>query len=354
MNQERVTGIDTARGLAVLGMFAVHAGPQSLAEVTEGRASALFLVLAGVSLALLSRGDLRRARARIAVRAGLLLAIGLGLRAADVPFVEILTGYGVCFLLCLPLVGLSRRMLLGIAIASVLIGPQLRFLLLEAQLFSWDFPALTYLPLVLIGLAVGRLDLVRARVRLLVTGLVLAVLGYGLSWLILEPLGLARRLRAQLPYADPELWPTGGDLNDYDVVALPLLNSHDLGVPLDPAWLLVTGAYTRTTFDLIFTAGVALAVIGGCLFVTEHVLGALGSMALTWYVAHMLVLDLLWTDDGGPRSWQLFSIFAAVALSGAWVWRRYLGRGPLERVLHSVSIRVAGLVPAREAPATVG
>jgi len=59
----RLAGVDVARGLALLGMAAVHIFPEQSADgglhpayvVAAGRASALFAVLAGVGLALLRR-----------------------------------------------------------------------------------------------------------------------------------------------------------------------------------------------------------------------------------------------------------------------------------------------------------
>src|SRR6478735_5927074 len=89
----RIVGIDVARGLAVLGMMTAHVGPEAddvsvgdLMGLADGRPSALFVVLAGLSLALLSGGaapvdgrDLARARARIVGRALVVLVIGVAL-----------------------------------------------------------------------------------------------------------------------------------------------------------------------------------------------------------------------------------------------------------------------------------
>ena len=58
----RIVGIDVARGLAVLGMMTAHVGPDDhgpippggFAQLADGRPAALFVVLAGLSLALLS------------------------------------------------------------------------------------------------------------------------------------------------------------------------------------------------------------------------------------------------------------------------------------------------------------
>src|SRR5690606_26499734 len=65
----RIVGLDVARWLALVGMIATHAlrpveasgHPTLVQSVASGRASALFAVLAGVSLALMSGGPRRLA-----------------------------------------------------------------------------------------------------------------------------------------------------------------------------------------------------------------------------------------------------------------------------------------------------
>ncbi len=81
----RVVGVDVARGLALIGMAATHIFPDYRGDevhpayvVAAGRASALFAVLAGVSLSLVAARSDSLARFRVAtvVRAVLLLALG--------------------------------------------------------------------------------------------------------------------------------------------------------------------------------------------------------------------------------------------------------------------------------------
>src|SRR5512143_88564 len=83
---KRISGVDIARGLAVIGMLAVHVGPDALENVFAGRDLALFVFLSGVSIALLSGGvnaprggAARLAAVRIAVRGALLVPVGLAL-----------------------------------------------------------------------------------------------------------------------------------------------------------------------------------------------------------------------------------------------------------------------------------
>ncbi|HRO30599.1 heparan-alpha-glucosaminide N-acetyltransferase domain-containing protein, partial [Citricoccus sp.] len=126
-------------------MIAVHVFPEETPEgdmtwvfgIAGGRASALFALLAGVSIAFVekrSRGDnSRRAlaadRAALAVRGLLILLVGLMLGHLDTPIATIIPYFGVLFLLALPFYGRSSRVLLVAAAVFVILGPLLRQLL---------------------------------------------------------------------------------------------------------------------------------------------------------------------------------------------------------------------------------
>ncbi|HET6703799.1 heparan-alpha-glucosaminide N-acetyltransferase domain-containing protein, partial [Amycolatopsis sp.] len=87
----RVVGLDVARCLALIGMIATHAlvavdedGVTFVQQLAGGRASALFAVLAGVSLALMTGGSSPvRGREREAAAGGLvvraLIVAGIGM-----------------------------------------------------------------------------------------------------------------------------------------------------------------------------------------------------------------------------------------------------------------------------------
>ncbi len=110
-----------ARCLALLGMVTTHVvsprdadGTLSFGQaLAGGRSAALFAVLAGVSLALMTgrrvpvRGRERAARSLgIVVRALLIAGLGLFLGGLGSGLAIILTYYGLLFLLGLPFVGL--------------------------------------------------------------------------------------------------------------------------------------------------------------------------------------------------------------------------------------------------------
>jgi len=80
-------------------------------------------------------------------------------------------------------------------------------------------------------------------------------------------------------------------------------------------------------------------------------LAAAGGMALTIYATHLVVLASgIFDDDPLAR----YLVIVVPALAFAWVWRRLLGRGPLERVVAAAAgttrRATTALVSRRAAP----
>ncbi|MER8478639.1 heparan-alpha-glucosaminide N-acetyltransferase domain-containing protein [Mesorhizobium sp. M1163] len=168
-------------------------------ELTHGRSSALFTVLAGFSILLIigrkapkSGVAGRQAIARVAIRALVLLVLGPILTYLDTSVDVILAYYGICFLLVLPLYRLSAQQLGWLAAATALVLPQVRSHLVfgsESSYFdpvfelmvSGDYPAITWAPFVIAGMAIARLDLSTQAMhwRLGLAGGALAVSGHG-------------------------------------------------------------------------------------------------------------------------------------------------------------------------------
>ncbi len=342
---ERITGVDVARGLAVLGMVTAHVGPGgprdpwpwSLAQVADGRPAALFVLLAGVSVALLSGGPApvagtRRvqARTRVLVRAFLVLAIGVAVELLGTPVAVILPTYAVLFACVVPLLGTDPRRLLGGAVAVAALGPVLRTAAGPALgalpgrawtdlLTGPYYPAVVWFAYVLAGLAVGRMDLrsPAVRRRLLGAGVALAVLGHGAAAVLTRALA-----------GDPAL------------VALVTTEPH-----------------ASTTLEVVANTGVALAVLAGCLVLGDAApravapVAATGALALTAYVGHLVVVavlgdDAVWEPDA--RTWLLL---LGGTVAACWAWHAALGRGPLERLLHAAAARASDVAPDTLPPA---
>ncbi|MDP5182923.1 heparan-alpha-glucosaminide N-acetyltransferase domain-containing protein [Blastococcus sp. BMG 814] len=359
--RRRIGGLDVARGLAVLGMFAahlrvggeLHPDPRTWTAVVDGRSSILFATLAGISVALLSGRDrppegseLGRVRVRIVVRALWVFAFGLVLEALGTFVAVILGVYGVLFLLVLPFLRWPvRRLLVTAGVVAVVVPPLLVIAgqalttagsaqgLLASLLVTGYYPALLWIAFVLVGLAVGRLDLASGavRLRLAAAGAAAAVLGYGGGWVSTE------LLTGGMPSAGPE---TG--------FAVP-------GI-FDVDWLTGAEAHSGTTFEVLGSTGFAVLVVVGCLVLTERLprltapVAAVGALALTVYATHLVAIRVLMeVMPGRVQGPVLWVWFAAAALAGAWGWRRTVGRGPLESLLTWTSSRAAGLTPSAPA-----
>ena len=286
----RVVGIDVARCVALVGMIATHTlvsidedGVRFVQQLAGGRASALFAVLAGVSLALMSgrtapvRGRERAAvAAGLAVRALLITLLGLLLGELRISILVILAYYGVLFLLGIAFLGLGARWLAALSATWVVVVPVLSHLLrphlpvptggnptlgslaepgqlLSELTFTGTYPAVPWLAYLLAGMALGRMDLRRPRaaVHALVVGACLAAVSYAGSALLLDRPGALPTLR-ESPVS-----------NLFGTLERTLEHGLYGVTPTDSWWwLAVRAPHSSTPFDLAHTIGSALVVIG--------------------------------------------------------------------------------------------
>lgn len=377
MGSNRLTGLDAARGAAVLGMFAVHVGPPPVPDgagwllvAADGRAPAVFTLIAGFSLALArSRAAEPPSPRATLTRCAILAALGLLLAALSPGILVILTFYAVYFLAAEPFTRLRTRTLAATAGAAVVLGPVLSYALgpalglrtggrgatpIPASLTSWAgageaardlllsgaYPLLTYFPYILVGMALGRLaDLRSGRSLRLLTGAgaAAAAIGYGASWLALGPGGrreaLLRAVAREHPWAMAEPDPVSAVLSE-QFGAVPS-TSWD--------WLLLASPYSQTPLETLGNAGVGAALVGSLALAARAArvarvlrpLAAVGAMALSVYVVHAVALAVFLR---GVSGWEALAAFSAVALAGCLAWSRLLRgtelrRGPLEWAL---------------------
>ncbi|KFF98094.1 membrane protein [Streptomyces scabiei] len=368
----RLVGLDLARGLAVFGMYAVHVGPAPgqdgvigfLMELAQGRSSALFAVLAGFAVALITGRRTpktglagRQAVAKVIIRAVILMALGTALTLTGTPVVPILAFYGLFFLLVLPLHRLGAKPLALIAVGWALVGPQLLYALKPvfggrvflsygqadgpvSLLFTGGYPALTWVPFVIAGMAVARCDLAATavRIRLALTGIALAVTGYGGSWLAVRLVpGAAEAVRkAEQGSGMPSMPSMQGQ-------GMPSMSSvlpDSIGIFGDsPAGMLASAPHSEATLSIVAATGVAILVITGCLAAMDafprlrRLAGpviAVGSMSLTAYVYHIVAIWLLNTETLTVQPLYILLGFIASVTVLATIWCRFFQRGPLE------------------------
>lgn len=352
--RDRQPGIDLARGIAVIGMFAAHLlattsfewdDPETWTDLVNGRSSILFATLAGVSLALVTGGvrpfDERRmtyARARIALRAACIWLLGLLLVGLETPVLVILPAYAILFLLALPLLRVRPTWLFGAAGAIAVTMPFVVFpidswpgwdrepgqTILHA--IGWSYPFLLWAAFVIAGIGIGRIAFSRPPVAALLAaiGVLLAVIGYGVigSWAVLAP-------------AD-SLW----------------------GVVLS------SDAHSSGIGEAIGSGGVAILVIALCALLCATPvrwivlpLRAVGAMPLTAYTAQLVAWALLQPpigDHGSElvafRALEPFWPMTIATIIGCTLWTLLVGRGPLERLIGWV----ATVGPRDDAAASAG
>jgi uncharacterized membrane protein YeiB len=336
----RVTGVDIARTLAILGMLAVHVGPTDgdglaarLYATPHGRASLLFVVVAGVGVTMLagsSRATSLSTRGKLLWRAALLLPAGLALQGLDHGANVILQDYALFFLLAVLAIDLARRWLLWLAVTFAALGPVTFFAgraafptmferdpttlsdplltTLHGLVLSGPYPLVTWAAPFLFGMWLGRLDLraTHVRRRLLVFGFAVGLVTFVLARLLVALFGA------------PASWG-------------------------DPRFLYTDAAHGQMPLWLIGGTAVAAGLLGAALLFGDRTvrmarpLVAAGQLALTVYVGHLLVLaaapDLTRSDHVGGAL-VIVAVFSAVILGGASAWRARFRRGPLEYALH--------------------
>lgn len=345
----RVDGVDAARGLALIGMFVAHLAPDpasvdaaELVALSSERPRLLFALTAGIGLGLLTgaarpvadaavRWTVRR---QIAIRALLLIALGLIVVAVFAPLVfVILDVYGVAFLVMLPLLFLPGRVAVALGALLLTMTPAIATIaerdpetaaladgplgLVAEWFLVGAYPVIIWVPVMLIGLGLARLDVAAPRV----------VAGYALAGAAVASVALP--LSRLLPDA---ALPAGPDTPAWAApvrITLETLGNTAVGV------LIVAAAVTLTVLARPAVRRVAGAVLSP--------ITAMGAMPLTIYTAHLVIISFgkyrsesgVITDD----SWPLLVWLTIGSMLFAWLWRRYLGRGPLEQALRWASGR---------------
>ena len=373
----RVSGVDAARGVALFGMMSTHifalyvpgtAEASWVALAFSGRASALFAVVAGLGLALLTGGNrihnrtaIGMDRRGIAARAAVIMVIGLMLGGLETNIAIILFHYGVLFLLALPFVSLPFRQLVWWAAGWTLLSPVAAYLLrpwiaetvnpqsiggnplwetlLEPATLLADitvtgyYPALQWLSYILIGMAIGRLPLrdLRVQLGLVVSGAVLAVTTKLVSGYLLGPLG---GLTALLQTPDGSRYPLEAMMS----VSLTGVDQSDSWW-----WLAVSAPHSGSPLDLLHTGGTAALVIGLCLLATRRFesallpLSAAGAMTLTLYSVHIWTMSIVDAQTPAPDPalvyWGQVVVFIVLGI----LFQRINARGPLELLTSGAS-----------------
>ncbi|MDR7086556.1 putative membrane protein YeiB [Aeromicrobium panaciterrae] len=363
----RIEAVDLARGLALIGMMFTHIGPHWMNKnppvgdvIAGGRAAPLFALLAGVALTIVHQRDPRGAGSTRAtwIRAVLLIALGLALGSLEhVPMFIILAYYGVMIVLVLPFRRLSTTWLFVLGTVWALVAPVvLLWAQREKQVYTqqtewadlqhpgelfmeivvWGiYPVGVWIAYVLIGMAIGRLDLRSVKVawRLVATGVALVVSTLAAGMVAIK----------------------AGVFDD-------LLDGTWRGLFVGPVYpyerptwdeLLLVGQHTSRPLGMLSAIGSAILVVGLCALLVKvpwarlvlTPVRAAGAMTLTLYTVHVLWswrlrVDFLHDHPGGVHegTYEIWLLQVVVLAAAATIWSLSFGKGPLEWLVRRLSV----------------
>ncbi len=341
----RMLGIDVARALAILGMIIVNFRAMLVPDPAltpwlergidhfEGKAAALFVVLAGVGISLRTfrvgrrQRALRLAQSALLRRAALLFVIGLV--NLHMWTWDILHCYGLYLAAAVFFLDVKDRWLwvgfVTVIAASVAVRGWIDY---DEIALIWDtpgavvnvsfnglFPVFPWFAFLLLGMWLGRLDLRSSVVRNS-----LLLISFSLLFV--------------------------SELSEYFAHYHPLL----FGADETAAELFRTWPRPPTVPFVIAGCALSIIVICGCIGLTEPrpdqkwvvALSATGQLAFTTYIAHAIVIQIpLYhgvLEDGPTWTVLAFSLgfYGACVAASVW-WRRRWPYGPLETVLRNVS-----------------
>ena len=305
------------------------------------RFAALFVLVAGIGVSLMTRSSreandkmlLRADRLRLARRGALLLLVGY--------FLEwvwpgtILFYYGAYFIVAACIFAAPTRRLLGVGVAAAMAAAAIAWWrtdqvfdlnftswlappkidsprnLLIRLFVSYTHPLFPWLLFFVVGIVVGRnmQHFAKFRARLMLWSGSIVALTYGASHL-LSP--------------------------------LPVLSLHDRMI----SKLLSTDPLDRGLAYSVGTLATALLALGTLSLLVDacgksalmQLLTRAGQMSLTIYISHIFFFNILvhrlrWVGATGlDTALVLALVFYAAAIPLGATWRKYLGRGPAERL----------------------
>jgi len=358
-DHRRIEGLDFARALAMLGMFIVNfgvitgstangpTGLIALQNLFEGRASAVFVMLAGIGTAFMTRQArdtkdpmlIRQNRYTLWKRSLFLFAIGMVLYAIGWTG-DILHYYGVYMFVAACLIVISKKTMILLITVILIVSQWLQiqfnylagwhptYVLLEYLdfwtptgftrnlMFNGYHPVFPWICFFLIGMLIGNLDLTNRTLRkgLLATGVLLVTMTETFSTVIIK------------------------------VTTVHLLDIESA------LYLFDTGPIPPNMMYVLSNSGSAIVLIVCSIYLVEKcknkVIEALvitGQMSLTHYVGHVFIgIGILIICNKLENQTLAFSMlyaccyFIGCVVVSIW-WRANHNRGPLESILRKWS-----------------
>jgi len=356
--KKRIIGIDVARSLAIIGMIVVNfkvvfganglSWIESFANFFDGKASALFVVLAGVGLALMTNSavknndqyKLKIVRKKILKRALFLFIIGTSYIA--IWPADILHFYGIYMGIIALLLACRNRTIIALAIILILAFPILiTFWNYET---GWDFNTLEYQDL--------------WTIKGFIRNIFLNGFHPVIPWVAFMLFGFwfGRQNLENDKFIKKTFWTSTLLfilIQIISFISIPLLSNNDPKSIKELADFFATSPMPPLPIYMLNGISIAFSLISACIIVANRFQNSLiitglnktGQLALTFYVAHVIigigVIEAINPNGLGHYSIEFSMIYALgfslLCILFAIVWLRYNSSGPLEWVLRKLT-----------------
>lgn len=337
--RQRILGLDIARGGAIIGMVYLHLGhPLWQAKVVlSGLPAALFAVIAGVTMMLIWNNAKRRATVASAAAAASTATVASAATAATtLQTVAKLAARGAI----ITLIGLALLPVGGeIQVVLVVLG-------ITMLATAWIPPLPTAAKVALLLLATAAATWRYAPLELPLPYPHFAWVAYIIAGMILFDV-----------YVGKDGTGTGGVIKKATTTACLIIAGIGIYLRFQTdlsGWARTTG-HTGVLGEIVLSVAVAAIVLHLCLVIGQRMratnsLVALGSMALTVYILH--VLSAFWWQTHVALHSDLWAAaFIAAFLVLAWLWKKladgpaktlFAGQGPAERCVTQTVRAISG------------
>lgn len=351
----RIEGLDFSRAFAIFGMMLVNYKIvftygidkylllSNFISIFEGRAAAVFLILAGIGISLMSKKGFRtdknhiitKDRITLIKRAIFLFLMGMILYVIFEWNADILHYYGVYMVLICPFLYAKPKNIVisicSILIVSTLFQVTMNYMqgwnesftiyldfytikgFLRNLLFNGYHPLFPWFTFILVGLLIGRIDLNNSRIVKMITilSISIAVIIEVISHVIIR-------------------------ISQYSEKIIYIFDTK----PMNP-----------TTFYILAASGWAIGFIGICIMLSKELsylktfkaIVATGQMALTHYIIHsVVILGLFYVIDGINYRDEAFVILLSTTVFVlmvvfSYIWLKRFKRGPFELLMRKLT-----------------
>jgi uncharacterized membrane protein YeiB len=321
---------------------------KSFASIFDGKAAAMFVVLAGVGLALMTnsaiknndRHKLKIAKIRIAKRA--LFLFVLGLSYITIWPADILHFYGIYMVIILMVLPFKERTILILGSAIIFFYPML-VIFLDYET-GWDSDTLDYLGFWTFEGFIRNLFFNGFHPVMPWTAFMLFGYWFGKQDLHNDKFIKKTFLVSTLIFISIQI---------LSYLSISFLAEGNQEAALELTEILGTNPMPPLPFYMFNGISIAFAIISACILIARRfedsiIIGALhktGQLALTFYVAHVIIgmgiIELVAPEKMGNYTVE-FSVsyalvFSLLCIVFAVIWRKYKKSGPLEWIMRKLT-----------------